>query len=103
MNHAYTWWVRAIGNNGDLSPWGSGTAFSEGLLNTPALVSPAGASQNAAPTFTWNTVTGADYYDVYISDLTSGADPQSARSGQLVDSHGHPDAGRQLPVVGAGL
>ncbi len=65
--------MRAIGNNGDLSPWGSGTAFSEGLLNTPALVSPAGASQNAAPTFTWNTVTGADYYDVYISDLTSGA------------------------------
>jgi hypothetical protein len=38
----------------------------------PALIGPSGSITSATPTFTWTAVAGADHYDIWINDLTTG-------------------------------
>lgn len=68
----YQWWVRAFSNNGDWSIWGTGATFTETLLAVPALIGPSGTGTGSMPTFFWNAVTGADYYDLWVNDSTTG-------------------------------
>jgi len=70
----YMWWVRGLSNNGTVSPWSVGTTFTVTPLSMPAPpFSPSGSLPNGTmPTFTWNAVTNADYYDVWVNDLTGG-------------------------------
>src|SRR5947207_15793637 len=41
-------------------------------LSTPIATSPSGSVISAEPAFTWNGVTGADHYDVWVDDQTTG-------------------------------
>src|SRR5207302_5155585 len=41
-------------------------------LAKPSLVGPIGSTSSDTPTFAWNPVTGADHYDVWVNDLTTG-------------------------------
>ncbi|MCI0639314.1 MAG: IPT/TIG domain-containing protein [Gemmataceae bacterium] len=69
---SYQWWVRALSDNGNQSPWSAGVAFTLLHLGTPTLIGPNGTINDTTPTFSWNAVTGADYYDLWVNDLTTG-------------------------------
>ena len=68
----YEWWVRAFSNNGDWSIWGTGATFTETLLAVPVPIGPSANGAGSMPTFKWNAVPGADYYDLWVNDLTTG-------------------------------
>src|SRR5262249_39463882 len=68
---SYRWWVRAWTDGGASSGWAAAPTFSVKLLDTPITTAPVGSLPNATPTFTWNTVTGADYYEIWISDASA--------------------------------
>jgi hypothetical protein len=69
----YTWWVRAVDNSGaNFGGWSSPLVFSVATLGKPILAGPIGSTSGDTPTFTWSAVTGADHYDFWVSDLTSG-------------------------------
>jgi predicted phage tail protein len=71
--HRYRWWVRAVDSTGAAAgSWSNPLDFMVASLAAPTLVGPAGASTNAAPTFVWNATAGADHYDVWVADLTTG-------------------------------
>jgi hypothetical protein len=77
VNHSYRWWVEAMGTNGPISPWSYSQAFSITPLGIPALLNPVGAlpfvsTATLTPTFTWLPVNGANSYDVWVNDTTSG-------------------------------
>ena len=67
--HQYQWWVRAVSNNGDASGWGTTSKFTVAYLAAPAPINPSGV---VYPGFSWSAVTGADYYDLWVTDLTTG-------------------------------
>ena len=71
-SHRFQWWVRALSNNGTSGPWGAGSVFTVALLTTPTPASPSGMVSSLMPTFTWNAVSGADFYDVWVDDRTTG-------------------------------
>jgi hypothetical protein len=70
--HQYRWWVRAYVAGGDTSPWTSATLFNVVPLATPTPVGPLGTIASVMPTFSWSTVSGADFYDFWVDDMTSG-------------------------------
>ncbi len=66
---AAVWWVRTWNTSG-YGPWSSGMTFT--VPPAPAtLLSPQGTITPPAPTFTWNAVSGATYYYLWVTD-TSG-------------------------------
>jgi hypothetical protein len=67
----YTWWVRAIDPNGFDGQWSTPQTFAVYALAAPSLVSPTGTSATL-PTFSWNAVTGADHYDIWVQDTRTG-------------------------------
>src|SRR5262249_55240474 len=71
QGHAYAWWVRglAVGANG---PWSAGAAFTLPTLAKPVVVGPSTPIPSVLPTFTWQSVAGADFYDVWVDDTTTG-------------------------------
>jgi hypothetical protein len=69
--HSYRWWVQAVGSDGETSAWSRSLDLRIAPPATPTLTGPSGTSTNAAPTFTWNAVAGADHYDIWIDDLTT--------------------------------
>jgi hypothetical protein len=44
-------------------------------FQTPVLEGPSGSVSTETPTVSWDAVNGADHYDLYISDLTTGQSP----------------------------
>ncbi len=68
--HHYQWWVYAA-NTTVFSDWSAGQDFTVALA-TPTPTSPSGMVYNNFPTFSWNGVSGADYYDVQVDDVTTG-------------------------------
>jgi len=69
--HGYTWWVRAVNNTGIAGAWSAGLSFTVPALALPTLIGPIG-SASLLPTFTWNAVTGADHYDIWIQNVQTG-------------------------------
>src|SRR5262249_985539 len=70
---SYRWWVRAVNStNTATSSWSNYLDFTIAALAAPTLIGPAGSMTTAAPTFSWNAVSGADHYDVWVDDLTTG-------------------------------
>jgi hypothetical protein len=69
--HGYTWWVRAVNNTGIAGVWSAGLSFTVPALALPTLIGPSG-SASSLPTFTWNAVTGADHYDIWIQNVQTG-------------------------------
>jgi hypothetical protein len=69
VGHSYRWWVAAVDGTGQ-EYWSATTYFWEPFLPAPTTL---GASQGGNPvTFQWNAVAGADHYDVWVNDLTTG-------------------------------
>jgi len=72
-----TWYVRAWGPGSyGLGPWSDGERIfaEEAALGGPAaatLVSPMGRIYTATPTFTWNAVSGAAWYLLWVNDSSS--------------------------------
>ena len=69
-----TWWVRAK-NSAGTGPWSSPplsfVASSSGTVPAePTLVSPSG-SGSSTPTYTWNAVSNADEYELWVLDSTT--------------------------------
>src|SRR5262249_40282158 len=69
--HSYQWWVRTFDNHGNANPWSNPLTFSEGAAAVPVPLGPQGTA-SSAPTLTWTAAAGADHYDLYVSDLTTG-------------------------------
>jgi hypothetical protein len=59
---AYTWYLRTWNLDG-YSPWSSGLSFNFGQ---PEGLSPTGSVAAVQPTYSWNAVTGAEWYRIYI-------------------------------------
>jgi hypothetical protein len=70
QGNVYVWWARGIDGNGTGGPWSSSLTFSESVLPPPTLIGPSGAAL-PQPTFSWNLVSGADHYDIWIEDLVT--------------------------------
>lgn len=70
--HQYQWWVRAIAASGVSSAWSTTTTFFVTPLAKPVVMSPGGFVQDTSPTYIWNAVSGADYYDVSVIDISAG-------------------------------
>jgi hypothetical protein len=68
---AAQWWIQTWNDNG-YGPWSSGMAFtvSGGLPGTATLVSPSGAISTRSPMYTWNAVSNATWYYLWVNDST---------------------------------
>jgi len=69
-----TWWIQTRNAAGD-GPWSAGTVFTVSAPGpaAPTLVSPSGTSQDAKPTYTWNKVTNATDYYLWINGPSGAA------------------------------
>jgi hypothetical protein len=66
------WWVRTYNSVG-LGPWSSGMSFTVATPTAPSAanqVSPTGAIGDTTPTYTWNAVSNATWYCLYVNDST---------------------------------
>jgi PKD repeat protein len=70
LGQEYFWNVRARNVVGT-GPWGTGTTFKPGSVPVPPiLISPVGSDIVALPVYTWNAVSGADSYDLYLGGVS---------------------------------
>src|SRR5207253_9349282 len=69
---AYQWWVRAFSSTGAAGAWSTAAAFTIGLLTRPSPLGPTGSLQGASASFSWSAAAGADNYDLWINDVTTG-------------------------------
>jgi hypothetical protein len=72
VGDSYIWWVRGVGAGNSTGPWSGAATFNVAGLPVPVPTAPLGGVATLAPTFTWNAVGGADYYDVWVDDTTTG-------------------------------
>ncbi|HJR79083.1 MAG TPA: hypothetical protein VJ821_03355 [Anaerolineales bacterium] len=62
----HTWWIRTSNSAGN-GPWSSPMNFHVGTTPTMAtLVSPSGAINDTTPVYSWNAVSGATYYYLWV-------------------------------------
>jgi hypothetical protein len=66
-----TWWVMASNSNG-AGPWSTGMAFTVSIAPPGAatLVLPTGTLTTTTPTYTWNAVSNAAQYYLWVNDST---------------------------------
>jgi hypothetical protein len=62
----HTWWVRTW-NPAGYGPWSTGLSFSTIPLAAATLVSPTGTISSHTPTYTWNQVSGATWYYLWVN------------------------------------
>jgi predicted phage tail protein len=82
---SYTAWVQAFDNTNQTKGWSAGYNFTISAPATPSGISPSGSITGTLPTFTWNAVTGAARYDLWVDDVTTGQG-QVIRQQNLTDS-----------------
>ncbi|MBX9678123.1 MAG: hypothetical protein K2X38_05110 [Gemmataceae bacterium] len=69
----YRWWVRGIDSTGtNRGTWSSSLDFTISAVATPTPTGPNGVAVNAGLAFTWNAAAGADKYDVWVDNLSTG-------------------------------
>ncbi len=66
------WWVQTYNGSGG-GPWSAGMAFCVIACPTGAatLVSPSGTTGTTTPTYTWNAVSAATWYYLWVDDSTT--------------------------------
>jgi hypothetical protein len=69
--HSYIWWVRAVDAHGYNGQWSTPQTFTVYTLAASVVLSPAGSS-GTLPTFSWNPITGANHYDIWVQNMTTG-------------------------------
>ena len=62
----HTWWIQTWNSTG-VGPWSNGMSFTAATPGAATLVSPTGAITNTGPTYTWNKVTGATWYYLWVN------------------------------------
>jgi predicted phage tail protein len=67
---SYRWWIGAVNASGTV--WTGPQFFNITALTAPVPTAPTGTSTTDTPTFSWGAVTGANHYDLWVDDLTSG-------------------------------
>jgi hypothetical protein len=72
LGDSFAWWVRSYPAQGSPSPWSAMLKFTVALLATPVPLGPTAGALVTTPTFTWNAVAGADYYQLSVYDVTTG-------------------------------
>lgn len=71
--HNYIWTVRAIHENGVTSEFAAHRTFTvTANLTTPIPLAPAGTVAGTTQTFSWTSVDGAAFYDLWVNNLTTG-------------------------------
>jgi predicted phage tail protein len=71
--HSYKWWARAINANGQAGAWSDASDYVYYPLAAPTNpVDSTAGTFASTPTLTWDTVSGAGKYDVWVDDMTSG-------------------------------
>ncbi len=70
----YQWWVQTW-NSAGYGPWSSPLSFTViiPLPGKATLVSPSGAVSTRTPTFNWNAVSSATWYQLWVNDSRSAA------------------------------
>jgi hypothetical protein len=63
------WWIQAY-NSAGFGPWSNPLSFTTTAPIAAILVSPAGTITETTPTYTWNAVPGATWYQLYVNDST---------------------------------
>jgi hypothetical protein len=65
-------WYIQTKNSVGTGPWSSGMSFTVQLPSPPAatLASPSGTITDTTPTYTWNAVSGATWYRLWVNDST---------------------------------
>src|SRR5262249_49945147 len=67
----YHWWVRPVTGLGGNALWSEYMSITVAALGAPTLVGPSGWTA-LQPAFSWNAVTGADHYDIWVQDMSTG-------------------------------
>jgi len=69
----YTWWVQAWGTAQGAGAWSEGLSFTVSLASrVPTPLAPIGALADAPrPEFSWSSVSGASWYQLYIQKIGS--------------------------------
>ena len=62
---AHRWWVQTW-NNAGYGPWSTGLSFNPTLPGATTLVLPSGTTADRTPTYTWNKVSAATWYYLYV-------------------------------------
>ena len=72
----YSWYVRAAAGNTN-GTWSNGMTFTIGAqqLAAPTVIGPQGNTAEVNPTFRWNPVAGAQHYEIWVNDITTGQGP----------------------------
>jgi hypothetical protein len=71
----YTWWVRTYNSVG-YGPWSAGLTFTvtpPSLPGAASLNSPAGSVIDTTPTYSWNAVSGATWYFLWVNNPSGTA------------------------------
>jgi subtilisin family serine protease len=72
---SYSWWVRPWSAVAGYGSWTSESIFSVAIAPGPVTATaPVGVTNNPTPSFQWNTVPGATWYQLWVTDV-SGAAP----------------------------
>jgi hypothetical protein len=66
VGDTYTWWVQAQSATGAGSVWSAPLTFTVRPLAAPTQVAPSGNITTTTPAFVWNTVAGANSYEIWI-------------------------------------
>lgn len=74
LGHTFIWTVRGINEFGLAGAWARHVVFSvDSRLSAPVMQGPSGSMHTTTlPTFTWQSVFGADHYDLWVNNLTTG-------------------------------
>lgn len=63
----YRWWVRGMNNSGVVGGWSLPLDFNVG--GKPTILTPTGSTSDRTPLFSWNSVQGADHYELWVSRI----------------------------------
>jgi hypothetical protein len=66
----WLWRVRA-GNATNYGPWSEAASFTASAPAMPVQVSPKGTTTTRAPTYRWNSIQGAAWYELWVGTATS--------------------------------
>jgi bacillolysin len=62
---SHTWWIQTW-NSAGYGPWSNGMTFTVSPPGAATLVSPTGTTGDNTPTYTWNEVSGATWYYLWV-------------------------------------
>lgn len=65
---AYRWWAQAWDGETGYGEWSPATWFYVAFQSPPTPLQPSGAVETVTPTFSWNELPGATWYEIWVTD-----------------------------------